>query len=284
MKVGEDLVGLGVDFLDSFIGVLGDGRDISFWVDRWVDNTRICDRFPRLYHLDRRKEDSVFDKGSWVNDVFCWEWDWVRSIRGRVCKEFDYLIVVLQNVVVSNNYKDKWRWRLVEDGEFTVKYLARFIKEKIVRGESGGHETLWNNLVPKKVNIFVLRALKGRLPVRVELDRRDIDLDPVLCPCCNDIVETWTHSLVTCDLAMSVWDKVFNWWKVGMVNSFTIIELFSHSGGVNVPTFLSRVWKAVIWAFGYYIWKERNALLQCGCEVTCESSLWMLLSVKSVVN
>ncbi|GKB45165.1 RNA-directed DNA polymerase, eukaryota, reverse transcriptase zinc-binding domain protein [Tanacetum coccineum] len=216
MKVGEDLVGLGVDFLDSFIGVLGDRRDISFWVDRWVDNTRICDRFPRLYHLDRRKEDSVFDKGSWVNEFLCWE-----GILGAILK-------------------DKWRWRLVEDGEFTVKYLARFIKEKIVRGESGGHETLWNNLVPKKVNIFVLRALKGRLLVRVELDRRDIDLDPVLCPCCNDIVETWTHSLVTCDLAMSVWDKVFNWWKVGM--------------------------------------------LQCGCEVTYESSLWMLHSVKSAVN
>ncbi|GKC64612.1 reverse transcriptase domain, reverse transcriptase zinc-binding domain protein [Tanacetum coccineum] len=227
--------------MDSFIGVLGDGRDISFWVDMWVDNTRICDRFPRLYHLDRRKEDSVFDKGSWVNNVWCWEWDWVRSIRGRVCKKFDDLIVVLQNVVVSNNCKDRWRWRLVEDGEFTVKYLARFIKEKIVHGESGGHETLLNNLVLKKVNIFVSRAFKGRLLVRVELDRRDIDLDSVLCPCCNDIVATWTHSLVTCDLAMSVWDKVFNWWKVGMVNSFTIVELFSYSGGVNVPTFLSRV-------------------------------------------
>ncbi|GKE46043.1 RNA-directed DNA polymerase, eukaryota, reverse transcriptase zinc-binding domain protein, partial [Tanacetum coccineum] len=139
-----------------------------------------------------------------------------------------------------------WRWRLSDDGEFTVKVLARLIEEKIVRGESGGQETFWNNLVPKKVNIFVWRALKGILPVYVELDRRDIDLDSVLCPCCNDIVETCTHGLVTCDLSMSVLVKVFNWWNVGRVNSFTIVELFSHSGGVNVPTFLFCVWKAVI--------------------------------------
>nr|GEV15804.1 RNA-directed DNA polymerase, eukaryota, reverse transcriptase zinc-binding domain protein [Tanacetum cinerariifolium] len=200
VKIGEEIYGVGLEFSSSCIGVLGDRKDIRFWVDRWVDNGRLCDRFPR----------------------------------------------------------DKWRWQLGEGGEFTVKELTRLIDEKILHVESGGHETLWNNLVPKKVNIFVWMALKGRLPVRVELDRRCIDLDSVLCPCCDNIVETCTHSLVTCDLAMSVWVKIFNWWKVGMVNVFTIDELFSSSGGVNVPTSLSRVWQSVLWTSGYFIWKERN--------------------------
>ncbi|GKB75813.1 reverse transcriptase domain, reverse transcriptase zinc-binding domain protein [Tanacetum coccineum] len=137
-------------------------------------------------------------------------------------------------------------WTLGGDREFAVKELARVIEENVLRVENGGHETLWNNLVPKKVNVFVWRALRGRIPVRVELDKRDMDLDSVLCPCCNEIVESCAHSLVTCDLAMSVWIKVFNWWKVGGVNSFTIEEVFSHGGGVNVPISLSRVWQAVI--------------------------------------
>nr|GEY75941.1 hypothetical protein [Tanacetum cinerariifolium] len=67
--------------------VLGDGRDIIFWVDRWVDDRRLCDRFSRLYHLDKRKESSVWEKGSWDNMVWCW---------------------------------DKWRWSLGEDGNFAV--------------------------------------------------------------------------------------------------------------------------------------------------------------------
>lgn len=125
--------------------------------------------------------------------------------------------------------------------------------------DSNGQDTIWNKLVPKKVNIFVWRALKGRLPVRVELDRRGIDLDSVLCACCNDSVETCNHCIVTCDLAMSVWTKVFNWWNVGNVNVFTIDELFTHSGSVNVSSNLALLWQATIWTSGYYIWKERNA-------------------------
>ena len=52
-----------VDFTSSFVGAVGVGRDIRFWVDRWVENGRLCDRFPRLYHLDRRKETSVVERG-----------------------------------------------------------------------------------------------------------------------------------------------------------------------------------------------------------------------------
>nr|GFB23861.1 RNA-directed DNA polymerase, eukaryota, reverse transcriptase zinc-binding domain protein [Tanacetum cinerariifolium] len=172
------------------------------------------------------------------------------------------------------------RWTLDKNGEFTVKELARLVEEKILHTKSEGHETLWNILVPKKVNIFVWRAIKGRLPVRVELDKRGIDLDSMLCPCCNNSVETCAHCLVTCDLAMSVWDKVFNWWKVGNVNDFSIFELFSSSGGVNVPSFLTRVWQAVIWTSGYFIWKERNARV-FGKKVTSTNMIVQDIKLKS---
>ena len=84
-------------------------------------------------------------------------------------------------------------------------------------------------------------------------------MDSVLCPSCNNSVESCAHSLVTCDLAMSVWENIFNWWKMGMVNAFSIDEFFSSYGNVNVPGTFSRVWQAVIWSSGYFIWKERNA-------------------------
>ncbi|GJV06394.1 putative reverse transcriptase domain-containing protein [Tanacetum coccineum] len=163
IRIGEEINGIKIDFSSYCIRVLGDGKDIRFWVDRWVDNRRLCDRFPRFYHLDRRKEGSVWDKESWVNDMWCWEWEW--GIRGRVSKELDDLLGVVQNVVVYSNWRDKWRWLFGEDGEFTVRELAKLAEEKILQVENRGHETLWNRLVFKKVNIFVWRALKGRLPV-----------------------------------------------------------------------------------------------------------------------
>ncbi|GJU13333.1 putative ribonuclease H-like domain-containing protein [Tanacetum coccineum] len=69
IRVGEELEGMGIGFTSSCIGVLGDGNDISFWLDRWVDDQRLCDRFSRLFLLDRFKEGSVRDKGSWVNGL-----------------------------------------------------------------------------------------------------------------------------------------------------------------------------------------------------------------------
>ncbi|GKA56638.1 putative RNA-directed DNA polymerase [Tanacetum coccineum] len=280
VRVGEEIEGLGVGFVSSCVGVLGDGRDIRFWLDRWVDDGRLCDRFSRLYHLDRSNKSSVMEKGVWVNGEWCWVWDWVRNIRGRVSKDFEELLGVLQNMVVSNNCRDRWRWTIFEDSKFTVKVLSSMVEEKILQIESGARETIWNKLVPKKVNIFVWRALKGRLPVRGELDKRGIDLDSVLCLSCTNAVESCAHSLITCDLAMSVWDKVFSWWKMGSVNAFSIGEFFSTCGNVNVPSNFSRVWQAVIWTSGYYIWKERNARV-FGNKVSSTNKIVQDIQLKS---
>ena len=171
-------------------------------------------------------------------------------------------------------------WSLDDDGEFTVKELSRMIEEKVQSSVNGGQETRWNKLVPKKVNIFVWRPLRGKLPVRVELDRRGVDLDSVLCPCCNNIVETCAHSLITCDLARSVWDKTFNWWKVGVVNAFSMDEFFSSNGNVNVPILLARVWQAVIWTTRYFISKEINTRV-FGNKISSTNKIFQDIQLKS---
>ena len=252
------LEGVGIEFASSFQGVMGNGKEIGFWIDRWIGEVRLCDRFPRLYHLDSSKEGRVADKGRWVDSEWVWEWDWVREPRGRVIREFDELINLLQNVVVDNECRDRWKWTIHEDGVFTVKDLTKMVEERTLRIEIGGQETLWSKLVPKKVNIFVWRALKGRIPVREELDKRGIDLDTTLCPCCDSVVESCVHSLVLCNFAMSVWEKIFNWWKVGNVNAFSIEEMFALNGNVVIPNLSSQLWQAVIWSSGYWIWKVRN--------------------------
>ncbi|GKA32168.1 hypothetical protein Tco_0718535 [Tanacetum coccineum] len=92
----------------------------------------------------------MIEKGSWVNRVWCQDWDWVRPISGRVCKDFEELTEVLQSTVVSNDCRDTWRWVLGEDGDFKVKELSILIEEKIIQVQNGGHEMLWNKLLPKK--------------------------------------------------------------------------------------------------------------------------------------
>nr|GEZ10909.1 DEP domain-containing mTOR-interacting protein [Tanacetum cinerariifolium] len=80
--------------------------------------------FLRLFHLERGKEGSVRDKGKWVIEAWYWEWDWRRSIRGRVCKELDDLVSVLQDVVVSNDCRDKWRYNNYENLDVKESRIA----------------------------------------------------------------------------------------------------------------------------------------------------------------
>lgn len=51
------------------------------------------------------------------------------------------------------------------NGVFTVKVLSLLADEKILKVDA----TAMNNLIPKKVGVFMWRALKGRIPVRMEL-------------------------------------------------------------------------------------------------------------------
>ncbi|GJV40051.1 putative RNA-directed DNA polymerase [Tanacetum coccineum] len=71
--VGDELEGLGLEFISSFVREVRNGNDIRFWVDIWVGGVRLCDLFPRLYHLDRSKEGRVVEKRKWVDNVWCWE-------------------------------------------------------------------------------------------------------------------------------------------------------------------------------------------------------------------
>nr|GEZ37600.1 reverse transcriptase domain, reverse transcriptase zinc-binding domain protein [Tanacetum cinerariifolium] len=86
------------------------------------------------------------------------------------------------------SFEDRLTWTQVKDDMFKVRELTRLVEEKILHAESGSQDTILNKLVPKKVNIFVWRARKGKLLVRVELDRICIDLDSILCPSCNNVL------------------------------------------------------------------------------------------------
>ncbi|GKC11932.1 hypothetical protein Tco_1008714 [Tanacetum coccineum] len=61
----------------------------------------------------------------------------------------------------------------------------------------------------------------------------------------------------------TIWN---NWWKIGNVNAFSIEEMFSVNGNANIPNRSLRLWQAVMWRSGYFIWKEGNIrVFKDGC-------------------
>ncbi|GJX03381.1 hypothetical protein Tco_0189297 [Tanacetum coccineum] len=56
IKIGEEFDSLGLDFSSYFEGVVGNDRDIRFWIDRWVRNFR-----GRVKDLSRLVEENILD-------------------------------------------------------------------------------------------------------------------------------------------------------------------------------------------------------------------------------
>ncbi|GKD93065.1 RNA-directed DNA polymerase, eukaryota [Tanacetum coccineum] len=71
--------------------------------------------------------------------------------------------------------------------------------------------TKWCKVIPKKVNIFMWRLFLDRLPNRLNLSSRSLDIDSITCPVCNSLVESSVHTFFTCGMASTVWRRIHTW-------------------------------------------------------------------------
>ncbi|GJU25044.1 reverse transcriptase domain, reverse transcriptase zinc-binding domain protein [Tanacetum coccineum] len=170
--------------------------------------------------------------GNEVEGEWRWIWDWRRDPRGRGEGERVELLNCLTNIIVSPTCRDTWKWKLSDDGDFTSKELTAIIQDQSAR--------------------------KGRLSVRVELDKRGIDLNIILCPRCDDQIETVDHGLVLCKEAMKLWEKIYIRWGFGMVDKFSAKDILQHPGFSSMSKSSKMLWSVVIWVTSYFIWRNRN--------------------------
>ncbi|XP_071712229.1 uncharacterized protein [Rutidosis leptorrhynchoides] len=159
-----------------------------------------------------------------------------------------------------NEEEDRWLWTLSANGKFSSKVLSDLVRSKLIASRVTGLETLRNNFVPKKVGIFIWQALKGRLPVLSELDKRGIDLHSVLCPICEKEIETVQHALFQCEKSKEVWDKTHKWFDM-VCATLDSSKAFRVNSSFQTSNIGLKIWQAIEWTCGYLIWKNRNKVV-----------------------
>ncbi|XP_071728811.1 uncharacterized protein [Rutidosis leptorrhynchoides] len=153
---------------------------------------------------------------------------------------------------------DVWYWKLASNGIFTTKKLSRLIDDELLLDNKPRIETLKNNLVPGKLEVFIWRTIKKRLPTRIELDKRGIDLNSVRCPIYDDDVETLDHSLFFCRDAFDVWIRVYKWWGFNSIPLSNVNEAFRGNSNLPMSYLGNKMWQAIEWTTAYLIWNNRN--------------------------
>ncbi|XP_071708833.1 uncharacterized protein [Rutidosis leptorrhynchoides] len=257
---GNHIENLQISFKSSFTKSIGDGSSTSFWKDSWCGSDCFKNIFPRIFRLESNPDATVKDRVVVSeSNVAQLVGNWVRQPTGRTLGELDEISKLLSSVNVTFSPQITWKWNLVSNGIFTVKSLARIIDAHLLENSIvGSHETLRNTLVPKKLEVFVWRALRKRLPVRVELDKRGIDLHSIRCPVCDGDIESVEHSLISCKLSVEIWSRVFKWWGFGNLANPGLNDILRGKAPQNMSSLGSKIWQAVEWVCAYTIWKNRN--------------------------
>ncbi|GJY40357.1 RNA-directed DNA polymerase, eukaryota, reverse transcriptase zinc-binding domain protein [Tanacetum coccineum] len=181
---------------------VGDGSMIRFWKDTWLGDAPLCSRFNRLFRLEKNQNCLVRDRI--VNGL--WAWDWCRPVNGgRALADLNNLLMDIGSLNVEVD-RDCVVSSLSTNGSYSVSFIRKHIDNCMIANSLPS--TRWCKIIPWKVNIFMWRLLLDRLPHRLNLLSRGLDIDSILCPVCSEHVESNSHAFFSCSAASNIWRLV----------------------------------------------------------------------------
>nr|GEU95905.1 RNA-directed DNA polymerase, eukaryota [Tanacetum cinerariifolium] len=121
--------------------------------------------------------------------------------------------------------------------------------------------TRWIVFVPIKVNIFARKVCLDKLPTRLNISIRGLDIPSILCPNCYIVVKSTTHILFSCDMAHQLMRKVARWWEVEIHDIHSYGDWLLWFKNLRFPKSLKDVFDGVCYVMWWVIWKYRNQVL-----------------------
>jgi hypothetical protein len=161
---------------------------------------------------------------------------------------------------------DEWRWKLEENGSFSVKSMYSKLEGLMLdEGPSSNEQRrvfskIWKSGAPSKVTAFSWKLLLNRIPTKSNLSVRqvlapDTSLD---CVMCLGELESANHMFLHCQFAMKVWENVMRWLGFHFMippNLFILWENWDGVSGVKkMCNGFRMIWHAVVWS----LWRARN--------------------------
>ncbi|GJZ55138.1 RNA-directed DNA polymerase, eukaryota [Tanacetum coccineum] len=165
-------------------------------------------------------DDFVSKKVSDGRQTKFWEDLWIgdRPLKGGAeADQWDALVNVVQHYALSPQ-TDRWVWSGDGTGQFSVSSARQIIDRRTLIVEDV--QTRWLKEVPIKVNIFVWKMLLNKLPTRVNLSKRGLEVESLNCCICDNSPESLFHVMFECMVAKDVWRLIERWWKIDLPQNY----------------------------------------------------------------
>ncbi|GJQ88945.1 RNA-directed DNA polymerase, eukaryota, partial [Tanacetum coccineum] len=182
-----------------------------------------------------------------------------RSPRSSIEEAKLLLLISNTSSVILPNISDRWSWLLDPSGDFSVKSTREFIDDSML--PKTDVPTRWVKSIPIKINIFAWRVSLDKLPTRLNLSLRGLDIPSIICPLCSIVVESTSHLLFSCQLARQLMIKVVHWWELEYQDFHSYEDWLLWFKNLRVSKRLKDVFEGVCYISWWVIWKFRNQVL-----------------------
>jgi len=178
---GGTLQGLWFD--NSFEWVLGDGKKVKFWEDKWVGEETLKSKFPRLYMISDCKDGAIGEVGHWEDNVWHWDLLWRRPRFVWESTMEKQLLLVIDGPRLRKEYFDTWKWKEDEDGIYSVKIAYKTLQKTDEEVQNNEFKMLWSTRVTPKAQILGWRIFLDKLPTKDNLLKRGFNYNIVFVIC-----------------------------------------------------------------------------------------------------
>ncbi|GJW79793.1 RNA-directed DNA polymerase, eukaryota [Tanacetum coccineum] len=130
-------------------------------------------------------------------------------------EQLGFLLSCMDGLILTN-IPDRWAWSLEATSEVSVKSVRQLIDDSILPKEEVA--TRWVKFMPININVFACRVRLDKLPTRLNLSHKSINISTIVCPLCHASFESGSHIFFSCPMARHLWRKLMRWWKLGDID------------------------------------------------------------------
>nr|GEY49629.1 RNA-directed DNA polymerase, eukaryota [Tanacetum cinerariifolium] len=212
----------GIDLVSLIHSKLGNGANTSFWEVAWHGKSAFKILFPR---------------------------------GGVEQQQFEHFMEKVEGCILAD-MMDRWFWPLEGSGKFTVALVRKTIDDFMLPEVSS--KTRWIKAVPIKVNVHAWKVKLGGLPTRLNISRRGIDIESVLCPMCGKAVESTSHIFFTCEMSKEILRKISRWWDIDYMEVSSYKEWLDWILNMRLSVKSKQLLEGVCYVLWWYVWSFRN--------------------------
>ncbi|CAA7036314.1 unnamed protein product [Microthlaspi erraticum] len=240
--------------------VVGDGRDIRFWTDRWLLGEPLIDsviaEVPEVFK-------NMTLRDLWIDGT---GWDLLRIAPFVTLEKRLEMSVVVVNTITGR--RDRLSWPETSDDRFTVASVYRFLtRDGSFKPDMDlFFKKIWRVSAPERIRVFLWLVGNQEIMTNKERFRRHIG-DTEICQVCKSGVESIIHVLRDCPAMQGIWRRIVPHANLQTFFDMSLFEwLFVNmSNDIEVA---GRVWSTMFSVGVWWAWKWR-----CG-NVFGETMLW----------